>query len=55
MTNDQRLRTLYERRDRIRSQLAAVDAEIKHRSGDWQREQKIYGLGPEGVRRMIQT
>ena len=47
------LRDLYKRRDRLAEKVAAVDREIKAQAALWAQERRMFGLGPDGVRRML--
>jgi hypothetical protein len=47
------LRDLYRRRDRLAEEVAAVDREIKAKAVLWAEERRMFGLGPDGVRRML--
>lgn len=47
------LRDLYRRRDRLAEEVAAVDREIKAKAALWAQERRMFGLGPDGVRRML--
>jgi hypothetical protein len=51
--NSEDLRSLYRAQDDLKARLAEVEAKIKAEAGVWQRSRRMFGLGPEGVRRMI--
>lgn len=47
------LRDLYRKRDRLAEEVAAVDREIRAKAVRWAEERRMFGLGPDGVRRML--
>ncbi len=51
--NSAELRRLYAMQDDLKARLSEVETKIKAEAGVWQRSRRMFGLGPEGVRRLI--